>query len=887
MTTQNRRKQAIRLKDYQPTPFAIEHTDLLFELGNEVTDVTATLTLSKRPGAADDAIVDFVGDGLVLQAIEINGAALAETAYSATPDKLTIHHPPAGEFTVKIVTRLNPRANKKLMGLYRSGSAYCTQCEAEGFRRITYFYDRPDVLSTYTVRIEADLVEAPVLLSNGNQIESGPLAGADKFHGSGRHYAVWHDPFPKPSYLFALVAGDLACVEDSFTTQSGRKVVLRIFVEHGNEGKCDYAMDALKRSMRWDEERFGREYDLDIFMIVAVSDFNMGAMENKGLNVFNDKYVLTDPEAATDADYYGVERVIAHEYFHNWTGNRITCRDWFQLCLKEGLTVYRDQEFSADMRSAAVQRIGDVRSLLARQFPEDQGPLAHPVRPEVYEEIDNFYTATVYNKGAELVRMIDTILGRDGFRKGMDLYFERHDGEATTIEAFLSSFEDANDTDLSNFSHWYHQAGTPVVKIDEMHHEDGSRRLTISQRFSELPHIDGERPALTIPLAFGYVGPNGEDVAVVGSNGETDMLLLSDKAQGFRFDNVPQDARLSINRNFSAPIVLEQKQSPEDQVFIAERDSDPFNRWQAVQNLAMTSLKAANTAILTGQKPQPPLPLVAALASLLANDALDNSFKAQCVQLPQLQDVAEAVGTGFNPDAIAHAHAYIDAYVALSLEDDLAGLYQRFVKANDTATDATNAARRALKNAALRLLVATDKSEYAALAARQAMQADNMTDRMAALMALCRQGRTERAEPLVDMYERFDSNGLVMDKWLTLQAMTNSDETLSTVRALLHDPVFSMENPNRVRSLIGGFASNFQQFNRVDGAGYQFLTRQVGALDTHNPQIAARLLEGLRSWRKLEPGRQRLARLALEKLREQSGLSSNVADIVNRLIGSD
>ncbi len=510
MTTQNRRKQAIHLKDYQPTPFAIEHTNLLFELGSEVTDVTATLTLSKRPGAADDAVVEFVGDGLTLQSIEIDGAALAEKSYSATPDKLTIHHPPAGEFTLKIVTRLNPKANKKLMGLYRSGSAYCTQCEAQGFRRITYFYDRPDVLSTYTVRIEADLVEAPVLLSNGNQMESGPLEGTDKVQGSGRHYAVWHDPFPKPSYLFALVAGDLAWIEDSFTTQSGRTVVLRIFVEHGNEGKCDYAMDALKRSMRWDEERFGREYDLDIFMIVAVSDFNMGAMENKGLNVFNDKYVLTDPETATDGDYYGVERVIAHEYFHNWTGNRITCRDWFQLCLKEGLTVYRDQEFSADMRSAAVQRIGDVRSLLARQFPEDQGPLAHPVRPEVYEEIDNFYTATVYNKGAELVRMIDTILGRDGFRKGMDLYFERHDGEATTIEAFLASFEDANDTDLSDFSHWYHQAGTPVVKIDEMHHDDGSRRLTISQKFSELPHIDDDRPALTIPAGLRLCRPGRE-----------------------------------------------------------------------------------------------------------------------------------------------------------------------------------------------------------------------------------------------------------------------------------------------------------------------------------------------------------------------------------------
>ena len=886
MTTQNRRKKAIHLSDYQPTPFAVDHTELLFQLGSEVTDVTAELTMRRRAATAEKASLEFDGDDLVLVSVEIDGKPLAERDYSAKPDRLTIYHPPeSGDFKLKIVTRVNPKANKQLMGLYRSGSAYCTQCEAEGFRRITYFYDRPDVLSTYTVRIEADVHEAPYMLSNGNMVEHGVLDEVQSPSGANRHFAVWHDPFPKPSYLFALVAGDLACVEDSFTTQGGRSVKLQIFVEHGNEGRCAYAMDALKRSMRWDEERFGREYDLDIFMIVAVSDFNMGAMENKGLNVFNDKYVLTDPETATDADYYGVERVIAHEYFHNWTGNRITCRDWFQLCLKEGLTVYRDQEFSADMRSAPVQRIGDVRSLIARQFSEDQGPLAHPVRPDVYEEIDNFYTATIYQKGAELVRMLATILGQDGFRKGMDLYFDRHDGDATTIEAFLACFAEANETDLSDFSHWYHQPGTPIVKVDEISMDDGSRRLTISQRFTELPHFKEDRPALTIPLAFGYVGADGQDVAVVGSNGETNMLLLTEKAQGFRFDAVPSDARLSIDRNFSAPIVLEQKQAPEDKVFIAECDSDPFNRWQAVQDLALSALKAANTAILAGQKPEAPRPLVAALQSVLGNKALDNSFKAQCFQLPTHQAVAEAIGDGFNPDAISQAHAYIRAYVALSLDDDLMAFYQEALTPNDTTTDAVNAARRALMNAVLNLLVGTDKDECAALAAAQAMSAQNMTDRMGALNALCQQGRPERAEPLVAMYEQFASNGLVMDKWLGLQATTNSDETLNTVRALLHDPVFSMENPNRVRSLIGGFASNFQQFNNGDGTGYQFLTRQVGALDQQNPQIAARLLEGFRSWRKLEPGRQRLAREALEKLRDQSDLSSNVSDIANRLLG--
>lgn len=886
MSTQNRRKEAIRLEDYQPTSYAIEQTDLFFDLGAEATTVVATLTIKKRDEAEDGTPLEFVGDELTLVSIKIDGVTLNEDDYTAIPDRLIVHTPPSETFVMVVETSLNPTANKQLMGLYRSGSAYCTQCEAEGFRRITYFYDRPDVLSVYTVRIEADLIEAHYLLSNGNKIDSGPVEGSDTLNGAGRHFAVWHDPFPKPSYLFALVAGDLAMVEDSFKTQSGRDVGLQVFVEHGNEDKCDYAMDALKRSMRWDEERFGREYDLDIFMIVAVSDFNMGAMENKGLNVFNDKYVLADPQIATDMDYYGVERVIAHEYFHNWTGNRITCRDWFQLCLKEGLTVYRDQEFSADMRSAPVQRISDVRSLKARQFPEDQGPLAHPVRPNEYEEIDNFYTATVYNKGAEVVRMLETLLGRDGFRKGTDLYFDRHDGDATTIEAFLTCFEEANDTELTQFAEWYYQPGTPIVRVDEIRLDDNSRRITISQRYSTLPHVELDRPPLTIPLKFGYVGPNGTDVKVSGSSGDDGVLLIEERTKGIRFDDVPEDARLSINRNFSAPIILEQNQTAEDKVFIAEHDTDPFNRWQAVQNLAMDSLKEVNNAVLKGEKPEPPLALVSALGSLIANENLDSSFKSQCLQLPQQQDVAEALGEGFNPDAIASASAYVRAYVSLSLEDGLTKLYHKSHQPGDVSTDATAAAQRALKNAALDLLVATDKDDAAQLAAAQAMDAATMTDRMGALGALCKQGRAERAEPLVAMYERFDGNGLVMDKWLMLQAMTNTDETLSTVRALLHDPVFSMENPNRVRSLIGGFSANFPQFNRLDGSGYQFLTRQVAVLDKSNPQIAARLLEAMRSWQKLERGRQKLAKSALITLRDTDGLSSNVADIAHRLLGT-
>ena len=882
MSTNSRRKEPVRLNDYQPTHYAITETHLSFNLAPQKAKITAKLHVERRDGMTPGMAMKLAGDDLSLVALRIDGKEVSEDAYSCDASHLTLNSPPSDPFVLEIDTEVNPKSNKQLMGLYRSGSAYCTQCEAEGFRRITYFYDRPDVLSVYTVRIEADKAEAPQLLSNGNLIESGDMPD-----NAERHFAVWHDPFPKPSYLFALVAGDLAFVEDSFKTMSGRNVVLRIYVEHGNEDKCDYAMDALKRSMKWDEERFGREYDLDIFMIVAVSDFNMGAMENKGLNVFNDRYVLADPQIATDQDYAGVERVIAHEYFHNWTGNRITCRDWFQLCLKEGLTVFRDQEFSADMRSAPVQRIGDVRTLKARQFPEDQGPLAHPVRPVMFEEIDNFYTATIYNKGAELIRMLETILGREGFRSGMDLYFERHDGEATTIEAFLDCFEEANVADLSQFSWWYNQAGTPIVGVKEIQNGDNSRQLFFTQRYSELPHLSADRPPLVIPLKLAYVGEDGQDIELDVPELKEGFYRLKSRISDLTIKNIPLNARLSINRGFSAPVILEQSQSDEDQIFLAARDSDPFNRWQAYQNLAMSSIRRVYDAVLEEKKPEGPIALATAAASLLQDTELDPSFKALCLSIPAPQELARSLKENVFPDAVASAQAYVKAYVSLCLKDELTKLYHSLHKENDTATDGETAARRSLKNTVLDLMVASDSSDAADIAVAQVKSAANMTDRMGAMMALCRQGRRERGLVLAEMYDQFQDNGLVMDKWLSLQALVNSTDTLSTVRALLHDPVFSYSNPNRVRSLIGAFSGNYTQFNRMDGGGYQFLARQVGMLDGDNPQIAARLLEGLSTWQQLEPGRQALAKKALERLSEQNDLSSNVSDITHRLLGND
>src|SRR6516225_5498170 len=665
----------VRLEDYRPPDWLVESVELDVCLDPTATQVRAALTLRPNGNGAAPAPLMLDGESLKLHALRLDGAALPPEQFVATPDRLTIAQPPQRRFRLEIETVVDPSANTQLLGLYRSGAIYCTQCEAEGFRRITYFPDRPDVMAVYTTRIEAEKADAPVLLANGNLVASGDVPGTT------RHFAVWHDPFPKPSYLFALVGGKLACVEDRFHTMSGREVTLRIYVEPGKEPRCAYAMDALKRSMRWDEERFGREYDLDIFMIVAVSDFNMGAMENKGLNVFNDKYVLASPETATDNDFERIEAIIAHEYFHNWTGNRITCRDWFQLCLKEGLTVFRDQEFCADERDATVERIRDVRNLKASQFPEDAGPLAHPVRPGRYIEINNFYTATVYNKGAEVVRMLQTLLGREGFRRGMDLYFERHDGQAATVEDFVRCFEDATGRDLGQFMTWYSQAGTPELvcqlKYDARHK---SADLTIAQVLPPTPGEAKKKP-LHIPVRVGLLGGNGQDLALALASGkrlENGVVELTKRTETFRFKDVPSRPVPSLLRSFSAPVNLKLGLSNSDLEFLMANDSDLYNRWQAAQDYATRVLLEAVKALRAGSRPRQPNAFVAALGVTLADDRLDPGYRAQLMFLPSESELARVIGRDVDPLAIHNARKGLRKAIGTALQDRLLETYRRY-----------------------------------------------------------------------------------------------------------------------------------------------------------------------------------------------------------------
>jgi aminopeptidase N len=869
----------VRLADYRPPDFLIETVDLTFRLEETVTLVTARMRM-KPNGAARELKLD--GDELTLVSVSLDGMTLTAGRYTATPEALTIRELPSRPFLLEIVTELNPAGNTKLMGLYRSNGTWCTQCEAEGFRRITYFLDRPDVLAIYTVRIEAPKRLAPLLLSNGNPVEAGDIPGSD------RHFAVWHDPFPKPSYLFAMVAGDLGALSDTFTTMSGRKVALNIYCEHGKEARCTYAMDALKRSMRWDETAFGREYDLDVFNIVAVSDFNMGAMENKGLNVFNDKYVLAAPDTATDVDYAFVEGVIAHEYFHNWTGDRITCRDWFQLCLKEGLTVYRDQEFSADMRSRPVKRVADVRTLHARQFPEDAGPLAHPVRPEQYSEINNFYTPTVYEKGAEVVRMLKLVLGDDGFRAGMDLYFQRHDGQAVTIEDFLAAFADATGADLSQFKRWYSQAGTPEVAVSEAY--DPARKtyaLTLTQSCPPTPG-QAEKQPMVIPVRFGLVGRNGADLAyesVSGGRVEGDVMHLTEASQTFVFHGIPSRPIPSLLRGFSAPVRLAADTTPDDLLFLLRADSDSFNRWQAAQTLATRALVEGATAVAQGGRATIDPALIDALADNAEDERLEPAFRAQVLLLPSEADIARDIGRNVDPDALSAARTSIRAAIADRVGARLAALVDRLSTSGAYSPDASSAGQRGLANAALDLLVANrDPAAVRRVVARYE-GADNMTDRSAALGILVNAALPERVAALDDFFQRYRDNALVLDKWLTFEAMVPAAETLDRVRALLDHPAFAASNPNRVRALVGTFAgANQTQFNRPDGAGYDFLADFVIDLDRRNPQTAARLLVSFRSWRALEPRRRALAERALRRVAEVADLSTDTRDIVSRTL---
>jgi aminopeptidase N len=871
----------IRLSEYRPPDWLVETVDLHVNLHPTQTPVRATLKLAPNPAAGAPAPLTLDGDGLTLVSLKIDGAPVATDAYVATPDGLTIAQPPHRPFTLEIETLVDPAANTQLSGLYRSSGNYCTQCEAEGFRRITYYPDRPDVMAVFTTRIEADKSEAPVLLANGNLKDSGDLAG-------GRHFAVWHDPWPKPAYLFALVGGKLGHIEDSFVTASGRKVALRIYVEPGKEDRAGYAMDSLKRSMRWDEQAFGREYDLDVFMIVAVSDFNMGAMENKGLNVFNDKYVLASSATATDNDFVAIEAIIAHEYFHNWTGDRITCRDWFQLCLKEGLTVYRDQEFTSDQRSRVVTRIGDVRGLRSTQFVEDAGPLAHPVRPELYREINNFYTTTVYEKGAEVVRMIHTLLGPQQFRKGMDLYFERHDGHAATVEQFVQCFADVSQRDFTQFKRWYSQAGTPQVTASGQYDAAAKTyRLDLAQIIPPTPGQPTKEP-MVIPLATGLVGRDGRDLPLTLADGkpiERGVLVLDQAAQSFLFTGIAERPALSINRNFSAPIRLTANLTPDDLRLMAAHDSDPFNRWQAVQTLASTVLVGNVARLRAGQDPEVDEGLLDALAAILADKTLEPAFVAEALSPPSEADIAREIGQDVDPDAIFRARTALRALMGLHLNATLTATYEGLAHTGPYSPDAVSAGRRLLKNVCLDLLAATQEGHAIRLAATQYRAADNMTDRMAALGTLSLHDGPERTAAFDDFYQRYSDDPLIIDKWFSLQAMTPDPTTLDRVLALAAHPAFSMANPNRVRSLIGAFAqSNPTQFNRPDGAGYEFVADRILALDPNNPQVASRLTTTFKSWRMLEEGRRTRAKAALQRIADTPTLSRDVHDIAQRAL---
>jgi len=878
--------QPVRLSDYRAPDYLIDAVDLDIRLHLSATHVRARLSIRPNPQGRSGAPLVLDGDGLNATTVLLDGGALDLGAISIGSDRLTLTEPPRTAFELTIDTIVDPSANTQLMGLYRSGSAYCTQCEAEGFRRITYFLDRPDVLSTYTTRIEAEKAEAPVLLGNGNQVESGDLPG------STRHYAIWHDPHPKPCYLFALVGGDLGAIHDTFTTASGREVKLGIYVEHGKEARAAYAMDALKRSMRWDEQAFGREYDLDIFNIVAVSDFNMGAMENKGLNVFNDKYVLALPETATDLDYAHIEGVIAHEYFHNWTGNRITCRDWFQLCLKEGLTVFRDQEFSSDQRSRPVKRIADIRTLRAAQFPEDSGPLAHNVRPETYLEINNFYTPTIYEKGAEVIRMLKALIGADAFRKGMDLYFERCDGMAATVEDFIACFAESSGRDLGHFMRWYSQAGTPTLTVTSAF--DASARtftLTLTQATAPTPGQPDKQP-LVIPVALGLVGASGdlpliasaphEDGGASAAECASGVFELDKASRRIVFHNVAERPAPSVLRGFSAPVKLELDTSAQDLLTLAARDSDLFNRWQAIQTSATRLLTQSVAAIRSGGVPATDTRFADALGSVLDAFADDPAFTAQAISLPTEADMAREIGADVDPDAIHLARRELRRSLGALLQGRLMRVYEALSRDAPYSPDARSAGARALRNAALDLIAAGDARTGAEIAMRQFESAHNMTDQFGALAVLSVIPGDQREQALDAFYRTHAADHLVVDKWFALQGLIPEASTLKRVRALMQHHAFTYANPNRLRSLIGSFAANLTQFHAADGRGYDLIASVVLEMDGRNPQVAARLLGAFRTWRSMEAARQHHAQAALNRVASEKALSADVRDIVDR-----
>ncbi|WP_165671236.1 aminopeptidase N [Metapseudomonas otitidis] len=875
----------IHLKDYQAPDYLIDETALTFELHEDHTLVHAQLVMRRNPERADGTLPALVLDGqqLELLSLSMDDRELGAADYQLTDSHLTLQ-PVAEQFTLDSTVRIHPESNTALEGLYKSGKMFCTQCEAEGFRKITYYLDRPDVMSRFTTTVSAEQHRYPVLLSNGNPVASGAGEG-------GRHWATWEDPFKKPAYLFALVAGDLWCVEDVFTAMSQRNVTLRIYVEPENIDKVQHAMDSLKRSMRWDEEVYGREYDLDIFMIVAVNDFNMGAMENKGLNIFNSSCVLARAETATDAAHQRVEAVVAHEYFHNWSGNRVTCRDWFQLSLKEGFTVFRDAEFSADMNSRTVKRIEDVAFLRTNQFAEDAGPMAHPVRPDSFIEISNFYTLTVYEKGSEVVRMIHTLLGAEGFRKGTDLYFERHDGQAVTCDDFVKAMEDANGVDLTQFKRWYSQAGTPRLVVEDAY-DAAARTYSLTFRQS-CPATPGQTEKLpfVIPVELGLLDAAGNDLPLrlageAKAEGANRVVAVTEAEQTFTFVDVAEKPLPSLLRGFSAPVKLSFPYSRDQLMFLMQHDSDGFNRWDAGQQLSVQVLQELIGQHQRGEQLALDSRLLDAFRTLLEDQALDQAMVAEMLSLPSeayLTEISEVADV----DAIHAAREFARRSISDALFPQLLERYQAnraLSRETPYVASAEHFARRTLQNIALSYLMLSGKAEVLQACLEQFEACDNMTERLTALSVLVNSSfEDEKAKALASFADYFKDNPLVMDQWFSVQAGCTLPGGLERVQALMAHPAFTLKNPNKVRALIGAFANqNLVNFHRADGAGYRFLVDHVITLNALNPQIASRQLAPLTRWRKYDVARQALMRAELERILASGELSSDVFEVVSK-----
>ncbi|PYB73564.1 aminopeptidase N [Pseudomonas soli] len=876
--------QVIYLKDYQAPEYLIDETHLTFELFEDHSLVHAQLVMRRNPerGAGLPPLV-LDGQHLELLSVQLDDQTLNANEYQLDDHSLTVQ-PKAERFTLDTSVKIHPESNTALEGLYKSGKMFCTQCEAEGFRKITYYLDRPDVMSTFTTTVIAEQHRYPVLLSNGNPVGSGP--GED-----GRHWATWEDPFKKPAYLFALVAGDLWCVESEFTRQSGRAVTLRIYVEEENLDKCDHAMVSLKKSMRWDEEVYGREYDLDIFMIVAVNDFNMGAMENKGLNIFNSSCVLARAETATDAAHQRVEGVVAHEYFHNWSGNRVTCRDWFQLSLKEGFTVFRDAEFSADMNSRTVKRIEDVAYLRTHQFAEDAGPMAHPIRPDSFIEISNFYTLTVYEKGAEVVGMVHTLLGAEGFRKGSDLYFERHDGQAVTTDDFIKAMEDANGVDLTQFKRWYTQAGTPRLEVSEAY-DAAAQRYSLTFRQS-CPPTPGqvEKLPFVIPVALGLLDAQGNDLPLrlageSAATGTSRVLSVTEAEQTFTFEGIASQPLPSLLRGFSAPVKLSFPYDRDQLMFLMQHDSDGFNRWEAGQQLAVQVLQELIGQHQRGEALALDQRLITALGTVIGNESLDPAMVAEMLSLPGEAYLTE-ISQVADVDAIHAAREFARRQIAEQLFGALWARYQanrEVSRKTAYVASAEHFARRSLQNIALSYLMLSGKPQVLEATLEQYEHCDNMTERLTALAVLVNSPfEAERAKALDAFSEHFKDNPLVMDQWFSVQAASTLPGGLARVKALMQHPAFTLKNPNKVRALIGGFAGqNLVNFHAADGSGYRFLADLVIELNALNPQIASRQLAPLTRWRKYDDQRQALMKGELERILASGALSSDVYEVVSK-----